>query len=83
MIVPLILLGAPIMSHVIELPDDVYNALEEAAANCGTTPAKWLADQLQQPALVTTTAAGTPSKSPCEIDCDDVFWRETGTPRPR
>lgn len=75
------------MSHLIELPDDVYNALEEAAASCGTTPAKWLAQMLKQPAAISTEAA-RPNAHPlsngaCALDCDDIFWREPTAPRPR
>lgn len=73
------------MSHLIELPDDVYNALEEAAASCGTTPAKWLESQLKQLASAPAPAlARCPEPVPTiDSDYNDVFWRETATPRPR
>jgi predicted transcriptional regulator len=73
------------MSHLIELPDDVYNALEEAAANCGTTPAKWLAQALKQSAALSAEPAQArdyhQGNGVCALDFDDVFWRESTTPR--
>ena len=34
------------MSRMIELPEPIYNALEEAAAATGTTPVAWIASHL-------------------------------------
>jgi hypothetical protein len=34
------------VSHRIELPDDLYNALDEAAKADGTTPIGWIASHL-------------------------------------
>jgi hypothetical protein len=34
------------MSHLVEIPDPVYSALEKAALAIGTTPAGWIAAQL-------------------------------------
>jgi hypothetical protein len=34
------------MSRTVELPDEVYQQVEEAAAAVGTTPAGWIAAQL-------------------------------------
>ena len=70
------------MSHLIELPDPVYNALEEAAADCGTTPAKWIAEQLKRAAA---PGAAKPCPEVAEYDIsngDDVLWREP-VARPR
>ncbi|HSU15372.1 hypothetical protein [Longimicrobium sp.] len=36
------------MSRMVELPDDIYQQVEEAAAAAGTTPAGWIAAQLPQ-----------------------------------
>lgn len=34
------------MSRTVELPDDVYQRLEEEASAAGTTPAEWIAARL-------------------------------------
>jgi hypothetical protein len=34
------------MSKSLELPDPVYDALEQAASDCGTTPVGWIASKL-------------------------------------
>jgi hypothetical protein len=41
---------------MIELPDDVYQRVEEAAAAAGTTPAAWVAAQLPKPVLCSNGA---------------------------
>jgi hypothetical protein len=40
------------MSRSVDLPDSVYAALQEAAAESSTTPVEWIAAQLPQPAPV-------------------------------
>lgn len=72
------------MSHLIELPDDVYNALEEAAHACGTSPANWLREQLQQPAGILASAPCPPPEIDwTEQNGDDVFWQECRPTKPR
>jgi len=34
------------MSHLLEIPDDLYTALQAAAEACGTTPLGWVAVHL-------------------------------------
>ena len=34
------------MSHLLEIPDEVYTALQAAAEACGTTPLGWIAAHL-------------------------------------
>jgi hypothetical protein len=34
------------MSHLLEIPDDLYMALQAAAEACGTTPLGWIAAHL-------------------------------------
>lgn len=36
------------MSHSIQLPDDLYARLEQAATAAGSTPVEWIASQLKQ-----------------------------------
>lgn len=36
------------MAKTLELPDPVFDALQQAANACGTTPAAWIAAQLPQ-----------------------------------
>jgi hypothetical protein len=43
------------MSHLLEIPDDLYIALQAAAEACGTTPLGWIAAHLPP----TTEAVGT------------------------
>jgi hypothetical protein len=43
------------MSHLLDIPDDLYAALQAAAEACGTTPLGWIAAHLS-PA---TEPAGT------------------------
>jgi hypothetical protein len=45
------------MSHNLELPDPVFDALQQAAAASGTTPVGWIAAQLptSQPADADST----------------------------
>ena len=45
------------MSHVVEIPDPVYSALEKAALAVGTTPAGWIAAQLARAASADPGAA--------------------------
>lgn len=37
------------MSHMLEIPDPLYAALEEAASAAGTTPLGWIAANLPRP----------------------------------
>ncbi len=51
------------MSHLLEIPDDLYTALHAAAEACGTTPLEWIAAHLPSAAETTGThdaPAGTP-----------------------
>jgi hypothetical protein len=36
------------MSKTLELPDEVYSALKQAAQKRGTSPEEWIADQLER-----------------------------------
>lgn len=36
------------MSHTLELPDAVYDALQQAAASDGVTPADWIAERVNR-----------------------------------
>lgn len=47
------------MGHMLEIPDPLYAALEEAASASGTTPIGWIAAHLPQ-----ATASGTPKDEP-------------------
>jgi hypothetical protein len=75
------------MSRYIELPDAVYDSLQQLAEQEGTTPAEWIAEKL--PALNTgpdrLKLAGqtgsrkqTPNKDATQ-DAWDVLDRLTGT----
>ncbi len=72
------------MSQLIELPDPIYDALEEAAADSGITPAKWIAEQLRR---ASAPACSPPIAEAAEYavsNGDDVLWREPpAPPRPR
>lgn len=51
------------MSHLLEIPDEVYAALQAAADASGTTPLGWIAAQLPQtagPVGVHAEPAGSP-----------------------
>jgi hypothetical protein len=51
------------MSHVLEIPDELYTALQAAAAAYGTTPLGWIAAHLPpvaEPAGTHTEPAGAP-----------------------
>jgi hypothetical protein len=44
------------MSRTVELPDDVYQRLEEEASAAGATPAEWIAARLPVPCVHTNDA---------------------------
>jgi hypothetical protein len=51
------------MSHLLEIPDDLYTALQAAAEACGTTPLGWIAAHLSSAAATAGTheePAGAP-----------------------
>jgi hypothetical protein len=51
------------MSHLLEIPDDLYTALQAAAEACGTTPLGWIAAHLPpaaEPAGTHDVPAGVP-----------------------
>jgi hypothetical protein len=55
------------MSQAIELPENVWSALQQAAKASGTTPAGWIASHL--PALADANGASTPVE---EESADDL-----------
>jgi hypothetical protein len=54
------------MSRSVELPDPVYDALEETASASGMTPAAWIAAQVLPKAPVQPNGTGEPPKSLAE-----------------
>jgi hypothetical protein len=55
------------MSRVLELPDPLFEALEKAATETGTTPIGWLAGLLQ------------PNPMPAGLTLADTFQGRLGT----
>ena len=51
------------MSHLLEIPDDLYTALQAAAEVCGTTPLGWIAAHLP-PAAETVGTHDMPAGVP-------------------
>jgi hypothetical protein len=49
------------MSHVLEIPDDLYTALQAAAEACGTTPLGWIAAHLPPTTETPDASAGVPT----------------------
>ena len=52
------------MSHLLEIPDALYTALQAAAKACGTTPLGWIAAHLSpaaEPAGTHDAPAGAPT----------------------
>ena len=51
------------MSHLLEIPDALYSALQVAAEACGTTPLGWIAAHLP-PAAETAGTHDAPTGAP-------------------
>lgn len=59
------------MSRTMELPDSLYEALEEAAAARGMTPEDWIAEQLAKETLPKpTTIDGKPARTMADLFAD-------------
>jgi hypothetical protein len=63
------------MSHLLEIPDDLYTALQAAAEACGTTPLGWIAAHLP-PAAETTSTHDAPAGTPKTLA--DLFAGRVG-----
>jgi hypothetical protein len=63
------------MSHLLEIPDELYAALQAAAEACGTTPLEWIAAHLPPAAGITGTHA-TPAGAPKTLA--DLFAGRVG-----
>jgi hypothetical protein len=50
------------MSHLLEIPDELYTALQAAAEACGTTPLGWIAAHLS-PAAEPASTSEAPAKA--------------------
>jgi hypothetical protein len=48
------------MSYLLEIPDDLYAALQAAAEACGTTPLGWIAAHLPSTTETPEEPAGAP-----------------------
>jgi hypothetical protein len=48
------------MSHLLEIPDELYTALQAAAEACGTTPFGWIAARLPPTTETPDEPAGVP-----------------------
>ena len=75
------------MSHLLEIPDELYAAIQAAADASGTTPLGWIAAQLPQ-AAETTGARMRPQEAPKHLPisspgASDVYGAgaENGCPR--
>lgn len=55
------------MSRMLELPDPVYTALQEAAAACGLTPADWISAHLPEAVAPTEKNDAEPPRTLADL----------------
>lgn len=66
------------MSRMLELPDPIYAALEEAASSSGLTPAGWIAAHLPQAKAINGNNGQRPALTLAERFEDHIGVIDTG-----